>query len=41
MTGNQTGDKLLSVAVAGAVESDVSDKNWSILVKYQFLNGHR
>lgn len=40
MTGNQTGDKWLSVDVAGAVGLDVSNKNWSILVKYQFLNGH-
>lgn len=41
MTGNQNGDKLLSVYVVRTVGLDVSDKNWSILVKYQFLNGHR
>lgn len=40
MTGNQTGDKLLSVDVAGAVGLDISNKNWSTLVKHQLLNGH-
>lgn len=40
MTGSQNGDKLLSVDVVRAVGVDFSDKKWSILVKYQFLNGH-
>jgi len=40
MTGSQNGDKLLSIDVVRAVGLDVSDKNWSIMVKYQFLNGH-
>lgn len=40
MTGSQNGDKWLSVDAVRVAVLDISDKNWSKLVKYQFLNGH-
>lgn len=39
MTGSQGDDKWLSLELVRTVGSDVSDKDWSMLVKYRFISG--
>ena len=37
MTGSQRGDKWLSSDLVRTVGPDISNKNWSVLVKYRFI----
>lgn len=37
MTGSQSDDKWLSLDLVRTVGPDVSDKDWSVLVKYRFI----
>lgn len=37
MTGSQRDDKWLSLDLVRTVGPDVSDKDWSVLVKYRFI----
>lgn len=40
MTGSQGDDKWLSLDLAKTVGPDVSDKDWSTMVKYRFISSH-
>lgn len=37
MTGSQRDDKWLSLDLVRTVGPDISDKDWSMLVKYRFI----